>query len=316
MITIASFGVLFGLGLFLALRGVRRQKPTLSVLVTRLFDGMETPRVRPLSSRTMPFMCAVDDRFGPRFARCIPNARDKGSLLVRDLRMAGMSLEQYAVDKFMLAGIGAVLGLLIVSFLAVLPLPIPTSVLVAVAPGFGGLAFLLPNLLLKNEVQKFRTEFRAGLSSLLELVAIGMAGGAQVHSALSHAVLAGRPRFEMHNSRGRGWVFEELGRPLDEAARERRPPWEHLRKLGRDFGVPELSELTSSVLAAGIDGAHVRNSLMSRAKSLRSRRISEAEAEAGETSEKMAFPIAMLAIGFLLLIGFPAVMRVFNSFGG
>ncbi len=52
---------------------------------------------------------------------------------------------------------------------------------------------------------------------------------------------------------------------------------------------------------------------MAKAESLRQRRMSEAEAEANESSERMVLPLVLLGMGFLLFLGYPAVSRVLGG---
>lgn len=77
--------------------------------------------------------------------------------------------------------------------------------------------------------------------------------------------------------------------------------------------MPELEELANSLTLAGAEGARVRQSLMAKAESLRQRRMTEAEAEANESSERMVLPLVLLGLGFLLFLGYPAVSRVLGG---
>ena len=75
----------------------------------------------------------------------------------------------------------------------------------------------------------------------------------------------------------------------------------------------ELVELSATVSLAGTEGARVRDSLAVKAASLRDHALAEAEAEAQSTTEKMALPVVLLFLGFLILIGYPAVDAVVNN---
>src|SRR3546814_16952080 len=68
-------------------------------------------------------------------------------------------------------------------------------------PLLGGLAmglvfFFVPDLTLRSQAEVRRRDFRHALGSFLDLVVIGLAGGAGVESALADAA-----------SIGRGWAF-------------------------------------------------------------------------------------------------------------
>jgi hypothetical protein len=68
------------------------------------------------------------------------------------------------------------------------------------------------------------------------------------------------------------------------------------------------------VSLAGTEGARVRDSLAVKASSLRDHALAEAEAEAQATTERMALPLVMLFLGFLILIGYPAVDIILTGF--
>ena len=57
----------------------------------------------------------------------------------------------------------------------------------------------------------------------------------------------------------------------------------------------------------------MRESLGVKASSLRDHALADAEAEAQETTEKMAVPTVMLFLGFLILVGYPAVSAVLST---
>jgi Flp pilus assembly protein TadB len=131
---------------------------------------------------------------------------------------------------------------------------------------------------------------------------IVLAAGGGVQSALS---LAART--------GDGWAYGELRRALESARISRTSPWDALGRLGAELGVGELSELAASMQLAGTEGARVRDSLVAKARSIRTHELAESEAEAGVATERMSFPVALLAFGFFALIGYPAVAAVLHG---
>ena len=133
----------------------------------------------------------------------------------------------------------------------------------------------------------------------LDLVVISIAAGAGVEAALTYA-----------GATGRGWAFTQIRAALETARLTRRPPWEALGQLGRELGIPELSELAASITLAGTEGAKVKASLAAKATALRTRQLADAETAAQAATERMSLPLVLLFAGFLLLIGFPAVVHV------
>ncbi|MGA2830808.1 MAG: type II secretion system F family protein, partial [Streptosporangiaceae bacterium] len=112
---------------------------------------------------------------------------------------------------------------------------------------------------------------------------------------------------------GHGWAFTRLRGALQAAQLTRRPPWQLLGQLGDDLGLAELSELAASVTLAGTEGARVRASLAAKAAGLRTRQLADAETAAQAATERMSLPLVLLFAGFLLLIGYPAVVRVLTT---
>jgi len=81
-------------------------------------------------------------------------------------------------------------------------------------------------------------------------------------------------------------------------------------RLGEELGIDELSELAASLALAGAEGARVRSSLQAKAISMRAHELSEAETSDQAATERMSLPIVLLLAGFMVLIGYPALMRV------
>src|SRR6185437_9587860 len=90
----------------------------------------------------------------------------------------------------------------------------------------------------------------------------------------------------------------------------RRPPWETLGQLGTELGLPELGELAASITLAGTEGARVKSSLAAKAAALRTRQLADAEGAAQAATERMSLPLVLLFAGFILLIGYPAIVHV------
>ena len=109
---------------------------------------------------------------------------------------------------------------------------------------------------------------------------------------------------------GQGWAFGRLGETLEHARLAGETPWEGLGRLGRELGVNELCELSSSLVLAGGEGAKVRESLAAKAVSMRRHQAAEAETKAQEASQKMTFPTAAMLFGFFIFLTYPSVIRI------
>jgi Flp pilus assembly protein TadB len=162
--------------------------------------------------------------------------------------------------------------------------------------------FVVPFIGLRAKAAERRRGFRHALSCYLDLVAVQLAGGAGVESALSSSA-----------RNGHGWAFREIRQTLAEARLMGEPPWTGLSRLGTQLGICELNELAASVTLAGDEGARVRGSITAKARSIRVRGLADAEGAAQAASERMSLPIVLLMVGFVVFLGYPAVMQVLSG---
>lgn len=94
---------------------------------------------------------------------------------------------------------------------------------------------------------------------------------------------------------------------LETARATRIPMWRVFGELGRRLGVVDLERLSGSMQLAGEQGAKVRLSLSTQADALRTRQIAEIEAQAQAATERMGIPTVLLFVGFIALLGYPAL---------
>jgi Flp pilus assembly protein TadB len=292
-------GALVGLGSLLILRGLLPGRRSLVVALSSLerpasFAGTAADDGRRADRRL---------RFGAALAELHQGLGFGQSSLRQDLRVVGRPMERHMAEKATVA----LLGLLLPQALSFAArsaygwemaglLPLWASLAMAV----GG--FFVPDLAVRSQAEERRASFRYALGSFLDLVIISLAGGGGVESALHDSAQVGT-----------GWAYGQLQRALSVSRLTRETPWAALARLGEELGVPELAELAASVGLAGTEGARVRASLVAKASSLRTHELTAAEAAAESASEKMNLPIAVLFLGFLLFLGYPAVERILTG---
>jgi len=207
------------------------------------------------------------------------------------------SVAQFTQNRITWAVLGGAPGLLM---LALRPFGLfdwmttPVALLVTLVGVVAGWFYALIDL--RSDAAKARREFVSSLASYLDLVAILMAGGAGVETAMAEAARIGQ---------GRG--YRHLRAALSAAHARRRGPWQEFGELGRRVGVEELENIEASMALVSEEGARVRESLTTRAASMRERDLLQQEAQAHAKSETMVLPVAMMFAGFLLLIGYPAL---------
>ncbi|MCL4422175.1 MAG: type II secretion system F family protein [Actinobacteria bacterium] len=211
----------------------------------------------------------------------------------------GTSLEAL-FGEMALAGFAGMLivpGMSAVMALGGVYLPVVVPIWGAIAAGFAG--SLLPLAVIRGQAGEQRRHLRRASASFLDLVVLALAGGMGIEGALEAAC-----------SVSDDWAMKRIAYSLAWARDAGITPWSALAQLGRDTGVGELSELAASVGLAGSEGARIRESLTVKAASLRRHELAEEEASAASATERMFLPGVILLIGFLIFIGYPAVVRI------
>lgn len=296
MILALLLGALVGLGAIVSWRLLFPSPPPLQAAIDRLNRRNELVGIANRDQQAG----GVDDLLGRTVGASLDRALRSLGLrldsLESDLRLTGRSIEQHMAQKVLLALFGLALPALLGVMWTVLDIGPPITVAVAFGVGLGAFFFFVPDLVARSEAAERRKEFKRSLGSFLDLVVISLAGGAGVESALRDAAGVGR-----------GWAFRQLHNALDVTALTAETPWAALARLGTELKVDELVALASSVSLAGTEGARVRESLAVKATSLRDHALAEAESEAEATTEKMAVPVVLLFVGFLVLVGYPAL---------
>ena len=294
MSTVIVLGAALGAGVMLVITGCAPARPPLAVALARLHAPHPT-RVDRVSDGLLVRVV------GSRLART-DLARQMVTRSAADLRITGRAIDELLAQQVMclLCGLlwapatAALMRLGGVSVSWILPL------WCSLALGLVGV--LLPLVTLKANARERRRGFRHALSCYLDLVAVRLAGGAGVDGALSTSARSGQ-----------GWAFTEIRHALDAPRLMGEPPWSGLDRLGNELEIAELRELAASVTLAGDEGARVRESIAAKARAIRLRGLADAEAAAQSASERMSLPIVLLMLGFVVFLGYPAVMQVLTG---
>jgi Flp pilus assembly protein TadB len=197
---------------------------------------------------------------------------------------------------------GLIGGLLVpAAALALAPagIRLPVPAVVVGIPLLGAALFWIPAISLHREAEDRRREFRHGLSAYLDLVAMSLAGGRGAPQALAETA-----------DLSASWPFRLLSDAVTTARLSGTNPWREFGNLGRRIDVPELEELVASLTLVGDRGAHVRETLSARAATLRRRALTDAEGDAAQADQSMRIAQVLLALGFLILIAYPAIAAV------
>jgi len=179
-------------------------------------------------------------------------------------------------------------------------LPAGLTLVLAVGALAGG--FVTPDIALRANAGQRRDGFRHALSSYLDLVNVLLAGGAGIETSLEAAAQAGD-----------GWAFVQLRNALVRSRTMRQSPWACFTELGERIDVRELVEIAASVQLAGEQGARVKLSLAAKAAALRAHQMARIEADAQAATERMGIPTVLMFIGFIVLLGYPAMQQIVTA---
>ena len=285
-------GIAAGGGLMLLATGFLPAR----VPLDRALDRLDTPAVR---ERT-------DDRWwvqalgAPLVDTGIGHAATQS--VRRDLRIIGRTAAEHLARCVALVGVALLWAPVTFGLMAVGGVPVSWVLPLCVSLVLSAAAAVVPTLAVRAEATERRRSFRHALGCFLDLVAVRLAGGAGVDSALAGSAAAGE-----------GWAFSELRQALSEARLRGEPSWNGLAELGEEIGIGELQELAASSGLAGDEGARVRVSIAAKARSIRTRGLADAEGAAQAASERMSLPVVLLMTGFIVFLGYPAVAQVLTG---
>jgi len=290
-------GAVFGIGLLLLGLALWPPAPTLADALAQLRSAR--PVLAAPTLGTGGRWDRVQNRMGAELLAMLASLGIDTTRHRDDLRVLDSSLERLMMERLVYGVAGLVIVPAMVAVLAVggihVSLLLPLWASLAAAACFA----YLPGWYVGYQAAARRRSMRHALSSFLDLVSISLAGGAGLEGALQAAVAVGD-----------GWAVGQLRDRLDLSRRSGVTPWTGLGQLGEELGIDELRELEASLSLTGSTGASVEATLAAKAAAMRVDRIAEAEQDSQTANRNMAFPQALLALGFLLFLGFPPVMRI------
>jgi Flp pilus assembly protein TadB len=270
-----------GLGAALLAYGLRPPRPALADVLTVLR--------RPAAPQATGWPRAYAVLAAPLVRLGLPRARVR-----EDLAVLGKDPAQHLAEQ----AAATLLGALVVPVAAAMlgfggQVPLWLSVI-------GGLAgFRWADAALHTAANRRRDQLRHTLSAMLDLLTISLAGGAGLEQALDDAT-----------GICTGWAAVRLRQVLTTARVLRQPPWQALGELGEQTAVRELTELAAAMSLAGTEGARVRTSLAARAAAMRSAATTAMETHAEKASSRMAMPLLVLGLAYLIFLLFPPLAGI------
>jgi hypothetical protein len=216
-----------------------------------------------------------------------------------NLSLLGQGPGQFMLKKTALAALGLLCPVIATIPWIIAGVGLPFYVPAGVGLLVAALLFITPDLAVRDQAKRAREEFAHALSAYLDLVALKRAADAGPAEALEKAA-----------SVGEGWPFLYLQGALRRARLEKIPPYEALADLSAQYDLPVLDDVADIMRGSATDGAAVYKALRARTAALNAELLADQAAEANAASEKMTAPGALLAVLVMLLMAFPAVIRM------
>jgi hypothetical protein len=216
-----------------------------------------------------------------------------------NLALLGQGPGQFMLKKVAIAALGLLCPVIATIPWIIAGVSLPFYVPAGVGLLIAGLLFITPDLAVRDQAKRAREEFAHALSAYLDLVALKRAADAGPAEALEKAAEVGA-----------GWPFLYLQGALRRARLEKIPPYQALTELAAEYDLPVLDDVADIMRGSATDGAAVYKALRARTAALNSELLADQAAEANAASEKMTAPGALLAVLVMLLMAFPAVIRM------
>ncbi|HEY7175105.1 MAG TPA: type II secretion system F family protein [Micromonosporaceae bacterium] len=275
------FGAAIGLGVFLVVRGTVPAPPALDAALTRLHPTANPVTVTP--ARNGPSLIA---RLGLKPP-------------VTDMRLIGMSLDRYTLEKLGYPLVGLVFPAVFDVLLGAAGVHIAWYFPTLFGLVLAILMFMLVDSSIRQKADAAREEFRRAVATYLTLVGLVRYAGAGAVESLELAAQVGE-----------SWVFERIRDALADARYANEAPWTRLRQVSAEIGVPDLGEVGDIMSLVGDQGAQVYQTLLSRAQSMRVALRTKEQQRAATATTLLYVPTSMLLLVFLVLIGYPAMARI------
>jgi len=274
-------GAVVGFGVFLLVREMLPATPALGPALRRLHEVPAAPATGTSRSALTGLT---------RYLR-VPE---------RELALLGRTPEQYALSLLVSGLIGLALPPLAGFVLNLLGLGF--GVLVPAAAGLAGalLFMVIAHRDVISKAERARREFVRAVCTYLDLVALQLSAAHGPVQALEQAAKVCQ-----------GWVFERIREALLRAQMDgQRFPWQELREMADQIGVPELGDVGAIMQSSGIEGAQVQDTLRQQADSLRDQIRTNDLARAESVTSRLDIPGAALVFVLVAFVLYPFMTRL------
>ncbi len=291
-------GIILGLGMTGVFVGIRASPVSLEAVSAALSQ----PAVSRRSGHGQVDMTRWD-RVGRSVGEWIGSrpfvVGPRWTVFQQSLAITSTPLDRVVSQGLVLGGAALLVPSVMWIGLAVVGVDIPAGLVLVSTGLLVPISALYPLIDQLRTAKARRRHFRAVVGSFVDLVVLELAGGTGIEGALFSA-----------SQVSPDWAAQRIATALLTARESGASSWAALARLGQEIGVGELTELSTTLQLAGTEGARVRQSLQARSASLRRHEQAEEESAANATTERLFLPGALLLVGFLCFVGYPAFTRI------
>ncbi len=285
-------GTIVGLGVALVATGSLRRTLRLGDALTVL-DGVEALTI-PLTSAPPVGVEALGGWLQRRL-RLPLTIKQQQLLLLHD-----RSVADFFTEKLVLSLTGFLLPTLwMVLQFALGAKPGPLPLLFSVLGALGG--YFLADLRLSRSSTQLRRTTTESIHTFFDLVALERMANASASQAVAAAAgISDAP------------LFRRITSGLERARLEQTTPWPELRRVGREWNIPELDDF-ADVMKLEEQGAALAGVLQARVRELRDSHLAQQRAAAHEATESltlwMTLPALLLGLTFII----PPLLKLTSS---
>lgn len=286
-------GALVGAGVYVLVRALIPTQPSLAAAVDHLTT---TPQETSRALDAPPE--GLEERLGSWAERALTQL----PLIVtprRDLALIGWSTRTFYGKKVKAALSGFAMPVIFTAVAYLLQFQLPIIGSVGAMLVLGVVFFFLPDLEVRQKASEERQHYSKVLASYVDFVALARSGGAGPAQAMTEAASIGDHE-----------LFIRIRQLIERSRLRGTDSWNDLRELGEEIGVHDLNEIADIIRLSGEEGASIKENLHARARSMRNAQLRDEQSAANAQSERLAAPVAMLAITFIALLIAPALLNL------
>lgn len=220
----------------------------------------------------------------------------------KDLAVLRKTTASFYGDKLTFAAV-ALVAVPLLAWLFSLSFPMTPAIPAAATLAAAVVAWFVPDLDVRRDAAKARTEIARALTAYTDLVALERRGGGS----------GSRQAMELAAEIGDSWPFRRISEALARSRFSGQQPWDALHDLATQLAVPDLDDLADIMRLCGEEGAQVYDTLRAKAEASRNALLAADQADANAAGQRMFIPASLPAVVTVTILLVPAIMRLLTT---